>query len=161
MQLTLKRDMERVFVTAHTSFLLSQESNRIAVNASLPVIPAKAGIHPDCGDYKFARHSCFRRNPSGLRECKLTRWIPVFTGTTGEQLRVFNNKQTSEVPENLRSRMKTHDLGGFPQPPRSVYNSTSFGSHTALNSPSTMSSSPAEPYDPLPFDPSAPFALAP
>ena len=33
-----------------------------------PVIPAKAGIHPDCG------------------QCKFTGWIPAFAGMTDEML---------------------------------------------------------------------------
>jgi hypothetical protein len=37
----------------------------------LPVIPAKAGIHPNAG------------------ECKRTRWIPAFAGMTGERLLMY------------------------------------------------------------------------
>jgi hypothetical protein len=36
-----------------------------------PVIPAKAGIHPDCGQYELAG------------------WIPAFAGMTGVHLMLF------------------------------------------------------------------------
>ena len=58
-----------------------------------PVIPAKAGIHPDCS------------------VCKLTRWIPAFAGMTGVQ--VINEEfLSSPVQPGEQLLIKPHSAYG-------------------------------------------------